>query len=57
MLFLICFKNCLSKVHFTKLNFNLRDVQMLSGTTPNTECAVLLEEEGYFFFFGFVLFL
>lgn len=28
-LFLGCFKNCLSKAHFTKLDFNLRDVQML----------------------------
>lgn len=42
--FFIFFQNCLSKAHFTKLSFNLRDVQMLNGRTPDTECAVLLEK-------------
>ena len=53
---LICFPDCLSRAHFSKLDFNLRVVQMLDGRPPRSECAVLLEKWSYFVLFSFVLF-
>lgn len=53
-LFLGCFTNFLSKAHFTKLDFNLRDVQMLMAALQMLNVLFFEKKKVVFVLFCFV---